>query len=72
MQLKKYLTLAFSFVLLVISDSSLAQKASLVSTISQQNQWVDSVYNKLNRRQRIGQLFFVRAHTNRGQRIPIR
>jgi len=30
--------------------------------------WVDSVFNKLNRREKIAQMFFVRAHTNLGQK----
>src|SRR5580698_145842 len=43
-----------------------AQKKSFIASLSAQNHWVDSVYNKLSRRQRIAQLFFVRAHTNLG------
>lgn len=38
-----------------------------VTFINQQHDWVDSVYNKLNKRERIAQLFMVRAHTNLGQ-----
>lgn len=45
-----------------------AQKESFISSLGKQNHWVDSVYNKLNRRQRVAQLFFVRAHTNLGQK----
>jgi beta-N-acetylhexosaminidase len=67
MQLKKYFSHTLVFALVLIADSGFAQKASLINSLAQQNQWVDSVYDKLNRRQRIGQLFFVRAHTNRGQ-----
>jgi beta-N-acetylhexosaminidase len=55
--------LTFSF----IAKSTLAQKVSLINALNAQNNWVDSVYNKLNRRQRIGQLFFIRAHTNKGK-----
>jgi beta-N-acetylhexosaminidase len=67
MQLKKYFSHTLVFALVLIAESGFAQKASLINSLAQQNQWVDSVYDKLNRRQRIGQLFFVRAHTNRGQ-----
>ncbi len=35
-------------------------------TIGQQR-WVDSVFNNLSRKERIAQLFFVRAHTDRGK-----
>ncbi|TSD63007.1 glycoside hydrolase family 3 [Inquilinus sp. KBS0705] len=67
MQPKKYLVSLLFFALSFITETSLAQKADFITAINQQNKWVDSVYNKLNRRQRIGQLFFVRAHTNLGQ-----
>jgi beta-N-acetylhexosaminidase len=67
MQLKKYFSHILVFALVLITESGFAQKTSLIKSLAQQNQWVDSVYDKLNRRQRIGQLFFVRAHTNRGQ-----
>ncbi len=32
-----------------------------------QKQWVDSVFNALSEEQRLGQLFMIRAHSNRGQ-----
>ena len=43
------------------------QKTGYISSLNQQNHWVDSVYKKLSRKERIAQVFFVRAHTNRGQ-----
>jgi len=43
------------------------QKTSYITSLSRQNHWVDSVYKKLSRKQRVAQLFFVRAHTNLGQ-----
>jgi beta-glucosidase-like glycosyl hydrolase len=43
------------------------QKTGYISSLNRQNHWVDSVYKKLSRKQRIAQLFFVRAHTDRGQ-----
>ncbi|MBS1525053.1 MAG: glycoside hydrolase family 3 [Bacteroidetes bacterium] len=42
-------------------------KMSYIALLGRKNHWVDSVYKKLSRKQRIAQLFFVRAHTNRGQ-----
>lgn len=33
---------------------------------SEQQNWVDSVYRKLSRKEKIGQMFFVRAHTDKG------
>src|ERR1700742_3854133 len=59
-----FLILALSFAVSKVS----AQKESFISSLEKQNHWVDSVYNKLSRRQRVAQLFFVRAHTNLGQK----
>lgn len=62
----KHLLIATS--LLSISVSSIkAQKKSYLQTLTEKNEWVDSVFNKLNRRQKIAQMFFVRAHTNLGK-----
>lgn len=44
-----------------------AQKKSYIESLSEPNQWVDSVFNKLSRRQKIAQMFFVRALTNSGK-----
>ena len=43
------------------------QKQGYITSLGRQNHWVDSVYKKLNKKTRIAQLFFVRAHTNKGQ-----
>lgn len=67
MQLKKYLTFTLLLSAILFADCAFAQTPQLIDALSRQNQWVDSVYNKMNRRKRVGQLFFVRAHTNRGQ-----
>ncbi|WP_276091243.1 glycoside hydrolase family 3 N-terminal domain-containing protein [Pedobacter sp. JY14-1] len=49
------------------TSSRITQKPSFIQALQEQNDWVDSVFNKLNRRERIAQLFFVRAHTNMGK-----
>lgn len=62
---------AFCFLVLILNFAILrvsAQKESFISSLQKQNHWVDSVYHKLSRRQRVAQLFFVRAHTNLGQK----
>jgi beta-N-acetylhexosaminidase len=46
---------------------SAQKKESFVRSLNDQNHWVDSVFNKLSKRQKIAQLFLVRAHTNKGQ-----
>lgn len=56
------------FVLLFSGLSSVqAQKKTYLETLASPNQWVDSVFHKLNRRQKIAQMFFVRAHTDMGK-----
>jgi len=52
----------------VLSVDAIAQTPGYIATIDQQNHWVDSVFNKLTRKRKIQQLFFVRAHTNLSQR----
>lgn len=44
------------------------KKPEFVPFINQQHHWVDSVFNSLSPKERIGQLFLVRAHTNLGQK----
>ncbi|KQS41481.1 glycoside hydrolase family 3 protein [Pedobacter sp. Leaf194] len=45
-----------------------AQKQAYLDMLVNQPKWVDSVFKKLNRREKIAQMFFVRAHTNLGQK----
>jgi beta-N-acetylhexosaminidase len=48
--------------------NTFGQKESYILSLNKQNHWVDSVFKKLSRRQKVAQLFFVRAHTNLGQK----
>src|SRR5436189_4133195 len=50
-----------------IVANAVAQKESYIESLKSKNRWVDSVYNKLSRRQKVAQLLFVRAHTNKGR-----
>jgi beta-glucosidase-like glycosyl hydrolase len=43
-----------------------AQQQGFVDEIGKQNRWVDSVFKHLNLHDRVAQLFFVRAQTNKG------
>lgn len=43
-----------------------AQK-SYIESLNEPNSWVDSVFKKLNRHDRIAQLFMIRAHTDKGK-----
>ena len=62
-------SILFGFILSVVfcTTSTGQERPDFVTFVNQQHQWVDSVYKKLNGRQRIAQLFMVRAHTNLGQ-----
>ena len=55
------------FLLNFIAADAFAQKETYIESLKKQNHWVDSVFKKMNRRQKIAQFFFVRAHTNLGQ-----
>jgi beta-N-acetylhexosaminidase len=48
--------------------ASAQSSKTFIETIAEPNAWVDSVFNKLNRRERIAQMFMVRATTNKGKR----
>ncbi len=51
---------------LLVSESLPAQtRTPFYQTTTGQQQWVDSVFNKLSRKKRIAQLFFIRAHSDR-------
>lgn len=54
-------------IFIFLANSAFAQKESYIQSLSRQNRWVDSVYNKMSRKQRVAQLLFVRAHTNKGK-----
>lgn len=62
---KILLSITFS----IAAMAAMAQKKpAFVPFINQQHQWVDSVFNSLSPKERIGQLFLVRTHTNLGQK----
>ena len=65
MNFKKTCSLAVLFFLFTVTVT--AQQKSYIETLNEPNAWVDSVFNKLNRRQKIAQMFFVRALTNAGK-----
>lgn len=60
---KKFLY-AFGIISLLAIGKTNAQQPSYLELLKQQPHWVDSVFNRLSTKQKIAQLFFVRAHTN--------
>ncbi len=68
--MKRYNFLGFGLLMYgVLSLGSLhAQvKQSFIQTLQQPNYWADSIVKRLSHKQRIAQLFFVRAHTDKGK-----
>ena len=56
------------FIFIASSFTSRAQaRKSFTEPNFEQDRWVDSVFKKLNRRGKIAQLFFLRAHTDKGK-----
>ncbi|PRY53777.1 beta-glucosidase-like glycosyl hydrolase [Arcticibacter pallidicorallinus] len=56
------------FTILLTSYSLSAQhKKPFYEADADKDRWVDSVFNKLNKREKVAQMFFVRAHTDKGK-----
>lgn len=49
------------------TDVQAQSRVGFIKSLAQPNLWADAVFKKLNRKQRIAQLFFVRAHTDKGK-----
>ncbi len=64
---KKSTTLLFLTFLSLYTLNALAQTDDFIQSLNHKNNWVDSVYRKMNRKKRIAQLFFIRANTNQGE-----
>lgn len=67
--MKKKTFITFSLLLILLNTTLFAQTpVPFVNTINNPNKWVDSVFKKMTRNEKIAQLFMVRAHTNLGQK----
>lgn len=56
-----------SILAVCLLSSGGVQAQSFIQTLQQPNYWADSVFKRLSHKQRIAQLFFVRAHTDKGK-----
>lgn len=65
--MKKYIFYSFAILICFISNIIKAQQPSYIDLLKQEPKWVDSVFNKLSKKQKIAQMFFIRAHTNFSQ-----
>lgn len=66
--IKKSFFLAVFFCALFMTSVYAQKKPDFVRFINSENAWVDSVFHRLTTKERIAQLFLVRAHSNLGQR----
>ncbi|GGC44436.1 hypothetical protein GCM10011386_40970 [Parapedobacter defluvii] len=65
----KKATLITSFAVLSLCAKVMGQqRGAFIPFINAQHAWVDSVFNTLSQRDKVAQLFMVRAHTDLGQR----
>lgn len=64
----KSVTLFVSILIISIVKVAGQSVPSFIGFINQEHRWVDSVFNKLSNRERVAQLFMIRAHSNLGQR----
>lgn len=67
MNFKQYILSVFLLTAIFSSKTASAQQKTYLETLSSPNAWVDSVFHKLGKRAKIAQLFFVRAHTDKGK-----
>lgn len=58
----------FTFSGLLCLSALAQQREAFIPFINSEHAWVDSVFNTLNDRDKVAQLFMVRAHSNLGQR----
>lgn len=62
--MKKIKSIVFACGLAFLSLPVVAQQKSYIETLNTPVKWVDSVFKRLSKREKIAQMFFVRAHTN--------
>lgn len=65
--IRKFLTIVF-FCAFFLATAYAQKQPDFVRFINAQHAWVDSVFQTLTPKERIAQLFLVRAHTNLGQK----
>ena len=59
-------TFFYSLIIMICAATSVkSQQPSYLDLLKQQPKWVDSVFNKLSKKQKIAQMFFVAAYTNK-------
>ena len=62
--MNRFLFYTLSIAFCISATAIRAQQTSYIDLLREEPAWVDSVFNKLSKRQKIAQMFFIRAHTN--------
>jgi beta-N-acetylhexosaminidase len=65
--MKRTLLYTLSIAIGLTATQVKAQQTPYIELLKQEPKWVDSVFNKLNKRQKIAQMFFVAAYTNKSK-----
>lgn len=63
--MKKSILVTLSIALSISATAIKAQQPSYIDLLKQEPKWVDSVFNKLSKKEKIAQMFFVAAYTNK-------
>lgn len=66
-KMKKSILVTLSIALSISATAIKAQQPSYIDLLKQEPKWVDSVFNKLSKKEKIAQMFFVAAYTNKTQ-----
>ena len=64
-KMKKSILVTLSIALSISATAIKAQQPSYIDLLKQEPKWVDSVFNKLSKKEKIAQMFFVAAYTNK-------
>jgi beta-N-acetylhexosaminidase len=65
--MKKSLFYTICIVFSISATAIKAQQTSYIDLLKQEPKWVDSVFKRLNKKQKIAQMFFVAAYTNKSK-----
>lgn len=65
--MKNSLSITLSFFITVLAFSAKAQQPSYLDLLKKEPEWVTKSFKRLSKKQKIAQLFFVRAHTDKGK-----
>jgi beta-N-acetylhexosaminidase len=65
--MKKSFFYSLILAIIMLSTGVKAQQVPYLDLLKNEPKWVDSVFNRLNKKQRIAQMFFVAAYTNKSK-----